>query len=125
MTGCVTTTTTAFLPTPGQPRLSLDDARDEIEVLLRAECPRLLGANRPTQEAHVSVDVSASGDVAQARLTTSTGDEQMDKIFGGVAARLHFQAPAAGELKGDTAPGRMRMGYSCSPSAAVATIQLL
>ena len=121
--GCVTTTTTAYLPTPGQPRLTVDDARDEIDALLRAECPRLVQEGKPSQVAHVTVDVNSAGDVASARLPTSSGDEQMDKIFGGVAARLHFQA--SGEMKGPTAPGRLRMGYSCSGQAAVATIELL
>jgi outer membrane biosynthesis protein TonB len=122
---CVTTTSTAYLPTPGQPRLSVDDARDEVDALLRTECPRLVQAGKPSQEARVTVDVGPTGDVARARLTTSTGDEQIDKIFGGVAARLHFLPPEPGALKGPTAPGHLRMGYSCSANAAVVTIQLL
>ena len=122
---CVTTTSTAYVPTPGQARLSLDEARDAIDALLRAECPRLMQEGKPTQEARVTVDVDAEGDVRQARLTSSTGDAAMDRVFGGTAARLHFQKPAPGDLKGPTAPGHMRMGYSCSAQAAVVTIQLL
>ena len=121
--GCVTTTTTAYVPTPGQPRLSVDDARDEIDAVLRAECPRLVQAGRPSQEARVSVDVDASGNVSSARLQTSSGDEQMDRIFGATAARLHFQT--SGDAQGTTTAGRLRMGYSCSGNAAVTTIQLL
>ena len=122
---CVTTTSTAYLPAPGQPRLSLDDARDQLDAVLRAECPRLLQAGKPTHEARVTVDVDPAGDVARAELTSSSGDAQIDKVFGGVAARLHFQKPVAGEMRGPTVPGHMRMGYSCSDKAAVATIQLL
>lgn len=122
---CVTTTSTAYVPTPGQSRMSLDDARDAIDGLLRAECRRLVQEGKPTQEARVTVDVDAEGDVRQARLTSSTGDATMDRIFGGTAARLHFQKPAPGDLKGPTVPGHMRMGYSCSAQAAVVTIQLL
>lgn len=121
--GCVASTTTAFVPTPGQPRLTVDDARDEIDAFLRAECPRLVQEGRPSQEARVSVEVDGSGNVASARLTTSTGDARLDKIFGGVAARLHFQS--SGEMTGPTEAGRLRMGYSCSGQAAVSTIQLL
>ena len=121
--GCVTTTTTSYLPTEGQPRLTTDDARDEIDGLLRAECPRLVQAGKPSAEAHVSVDVDASGNVSAARLQTSSGDEQMDKIFGGTAARLHFQT--TGQSSTPTTTGRLRMGWSCSGSAAVSEIQLL
>ena len=121
--GCVTTTSTAYVPTPGQPHLTTDDARDQIEALLRAECPRLLKADKPSGESHLSVDVDASGNVSGARLQTSSGDEEMDKIFGGTAARLHFQT--SGESSSATTTGRLRMGWSCSGDAAVATIQLL
>jgi TonB family protein len=121
--GCVTTTTTAYVPTPGQPHLTTDDARDEIDALLRAECPRLVKAGKPSGETRVSVDVDGSGNVSGARLQTSSGDEQMDKIFGGTAARLHFQT--SGESSGATTSGRLRMGWSCSGDAAVTTIQLL
>jgi TonB family protein len=120
---CVTTTTTAYVPTPGQPRLTTDDARDEIDALLRAECPRLVQAGKPSSEARVSVDVDASGNVSSARLQTSSGDEQMDRIFGGTAARLHFTT--SGESSSATTAGRLRMGWSCSGDAAVTTIQLL
>jgi outer membrane biosynthesis protein TonB len=121
--GCVATTTTAYVPTAGQPRLTTDDARDEIDALLRAECPRLVKAGKPSGESHVSVDVDASGNVSAARLQTSSGDEEMDKIFGGTAARLHFQT--TGESSSATTSGRLRMGWSCSGDAAVTTIQLL
>lgn len=121
--GCVTTTTTTYLPTAGQPRMSTDDARDEIDALLRAECPRLVQAGKPSGEARVSVDVDGSGNVSSARLQTSSGDEQMDRIFGGSAARLHFTT--AGESTSPTTTGRLRMGWSCSGDAAVTTLQLL
>ena len=121
--GCVTTTTTTYLPTAGQPRMTTDDARDEIDALLRAECPRLVQGGKPSGEARVSVDVDASGNVSSARLQTSSGDEQMDRIFGGSAARLHFVT--SGESSSATTAGRLRMGWSCSGNAAVSTIQLL
>ncbi|MFL5578700.1 MAG: hypothetical protein ACJ79S_22320 [Gemmatimonadaceae bacterium] len=123
---CVTTTATAFIPTPGQSRLSVDDARDQLDALMRAECPRLLQANRPTQEGLVAVDIDARGDVARAVVQRSLGDGELDTVFGGTAARLHFQPPTAADLKGEqSVAGKIRMGYSCSASAAVATIQPL
>jgi outer membrane biosynthesis protein TonB len=126
LASCVTTTTTAFMPTPGQERLTADDARDRLDGLLRAECPRLLQANRPTQEGLVTVDIDSKGDVARAVITRSVGDAEIDKLFGGVAAQMHFQPPSSADLKGEqTVAGRMKMGYSCSAKAAVATLQLL
>jgi hypothetical protein len=113
------------VPTPGAARLSGDDARDRLDAVLRAECPRLLKEDKPTHAAYVSVDLDRSGDVARARITQTSGDSVMDRVFGGVAASMHFQAPAAADVKGDTAPGRLRMGYSCAKDAAVATVEVL
>ena len=123
--GCVTQTSTYFLPTPGQPRLTSDDARDQLDAVLRAECPRLLGASKPSGAANVGVDLDRSGDVVRARITQSSSDDQMDKVIGAVAARMHFAAPPAADVKNDTVAGRLRMGYSCSKDAAVATVEIL
>ena len=123
--GCVTQTSSYFLPTPGQPRLTSDDARDQLDAVLRAECPRLLGESKPSGAANVGVDLDRSGDVVRARITQSSSDAQMDKVFGAVAARMHFAAPPAAEVKNDTVAGRLRMGYACSKDAAVGTVEIL
>lgn len=123
--GCVTQTSSYFVPTPGQPRLTSDDARDQLDAVLRAECPRLLGESKPSGAANVGVDLDRSGDVVRARITQSSSDAQMDKVFGAVAARMHFAAPPAADVRNDTVAGRLRMGYSCSKDAAVATVEIL
>ncbi|HET7459527.1 MAG TPA: TonB family protein [Gemmatimonadaceae bacterium] len=121
----MTQTSSYFVPTPGQSRLSTDDARDQIDAVLRAECPRLLQEQKPTRTANVAVELDRTGDVQRARITQPSGDERMDEVFGAVAARLHFQPPAAADVKNDSAPGRLRMGYSCAKDAAVGTIEIL
>jgi TonB family protein len=110
----------------GQSRLSVDDARDQLDALMRAECPRLLQADRRTAEGLVAVDIDARGDVARAVVQRSLGDAGLDKAFGGTAARLHFQPPTATDLKGEqSVAGKIRVGYSCAERAAVATVQPL
>jgi hypothetical protein len=122
----VTTTSTAFIPTPGQSRISVDEARDQLDALMRAECPRLLEADHRTAEGLVAVDIDARGDVARAVVQHSLGDAELDKVFGGTAARLHFQPPTAADLKGEqSVAGKIRVGYSCAERAAVATVQPL
>jgi len=126
LSACVTQTSSYFVPTPGQSRYSADDARDELDAVLRAECPRLLAADRPTGAAELDVDLGRTGDVARARISRPSGDAQMDRVFGAVAARMHFQAPPAAEMKGETIAGHLRMGFSCSKGgAAVATVEIL
>ena len=122
----MTQTSTYFLPTPGQPRMTSDDARDRLDAVLRAECPRLLGESKPSGAANVSVDLDHSGDVVRSSITQSSNDERMDKVFGAVAASMHFQAPPAAEVKNETVAGRLRMGYSCAQGGtAVATVEIL
>jgi hypothetical protein len=70
------------------------------------------------------MSVVPAGAVTSAQLTTSTGDETLDGLFGTVAAQMKVDPPRDMEGRSEIT-GRMRMGYSCSPSAAVATIQLV
>ena len=126
LSACVTQTASYFVPTPGQPRFSTDDARDEIDAVLRAECPRLLAANTPSGAASLNVDFAGSGDVQRARITQPSSDARMDQVFGAVAARMHFKAPDAAAMKGQpTVEGRLRMGFSCAKDAAVGTVEIL
>lgn len=122
---CVTSQSSHFVPTPGEARLTTDEARDALDLLLAPECARLVTDRRETAEARVALEVDRSGTVQRSRIARSTGDERIDQIIGAVTARLQFEAPA-GEFRGATAPGNLRVGYSCSAAgAAVATLQVL
>ena len=121
---CVTTTSHYYVPSAGEERLNVDEARDALDQMLGAECPRLMEAKHPSAASNVLVDVDRGGAVVRAQLRNSTGDKRIDDIFGAIAARMHFEAPPA-NAKGDTQPGRLRIGYSCSATAAVSTVELL
>ena len=118
---CVTTTTRAFTPDANAERMSLADAQDNLDRMVRMECPRLMEAKHDNDDARISVDVDGSGFVQRATMSKVTGDERMDRIFGGVAAQMKFAAAPDGK----PFTGRMRVGYSCSAAASTATIQLI
>jgi TonB family protein len=117
-----TTTERYFLPSQDQPRLTTDLMRDRGHNIVRAECPRLLGArSEVTGVAHIRVDVEADGEVRRATVAHSSGDERMDEIFGGLAAQLKVDPP--GNVSGETIAGSLKLGYSCSPTAGTITIE--
>ena len=118
---CVTRTSHEYLPSADRDRLSVNAAQDELDQLMQIECARLLSDRRPESgEARLSIDLDATGAVSRSRVTASTGDERVDNMFGAVAAQMMFEAPPDGK----PTMGRMRMGYSCSPTATTVTIQL-
>ena len=120
---CVTRTTTYFAPTAGQPRLSQDDLRDESDDFLAIECPRLMGnARSATGQARIRVHYDRNGAVQRAEITRSSGDEQIDAVWGALAARLQFD-PQAGQTE-ELRPGILTFGYSCAPGIATTTLQL-
>lgn len=111
-----------FTPSEDQPRLTTDLMRDRGHNIVRAECPRLLGARKTvTGVAHIRVDVEPNGEVRRATITHSSGDERMDEIFGGLAAQLKVDPPA--NVTGETIPGTLQIGYSCSPTAGTITVE--
>lgn len=119
LAGCMTTQTRYYVPTEGQPRLGANEMKEQAEVLLRVECPRLLdGMASALGETQLVVDVDGGGKVSRARVARSSGDERIDAIFGGVLAQLEVDAPGDGRTKSS----RVRMGYSCAPDQAVVTV---
>src|SRR5687767_3241050 len=117
-----TTTQQYFLPSEEQPRMTTDLLRDRGHNIVRAECPRLLGVREAvTGVAHIRVDVESDGEVRRAMISHSSGDERMDEIFGGLAAQLKVDPPA--NVRGETIPGTLRIGYSCSPTAGTITVE--
>ena len=118
--GCVATQQRYYVPTEGQGRVGTDEMKDQAEMLLRVECPRLLGGSSSALgEAQLLVDVDGGGRVSRARVVRSSGDEKVDAIFGGVVAQLEVDAPS----DGTPTSGRVNMGYSCAPNSAVVTVR--
>ena len=116
------TTQQYFVPSTEQPRLTTDLMRDRGHNIVRAECPRLLGVRKTaTGVAHIRVDVESDGEVRRAMIAHSSGDERMDEIFGGLAAQLKVDPPA--NMRGETIPGTLEIGYSCSPTAGTITVE--
>lgn len=120
---CITRRTTYFTPTAGQPRLSQDDLRDQSDDYLAIECSRLMGTgNSATGQARIRVHYDRSGAVQRAEITRGSGDDQVDTVWGALAARLQFD-PQAGQTE-DLRPGILTFGYSCAPGIATTTLQL-
>ncbi|MGH7718331.1 MAG: hypothetical protein ACREON_05745 [Gemmatimonadaceae bacterium] len=117
-----TSTTKYYVPTAGQQRISQHQLRERLDALLRVECPRLMGQSRAAAgDADFTLEVAGTGEVARASLDRGTGDARVDDIFGGLVAELRFDPPAAAA---PVARARMNVGYSCSPTAAVSTVEL-
>ncbi|HJU64977.1 MAG TPA: hypothetical protein VJ596_04835 [Gemmatimonadaceae bacterium] len=122
LAACVTTTTKHYLPTPGQPRITQNQLREQLDALLRIECPRLMGGTSSALgDAEFGLEVSRGGEVMRATLDRTSGDLRMDDIFGALVAELRFEPPATTD---EIARGRLTVGYSCSPTAAVSTVQV-
>lgn len=120
---CVSRVTRYYLPDPGNPRFDPDQATDVLENYLRVQCPERLAAKRPPSgEVAVLVLTDTSGAVTRAELTSSTGDAMLDGLFGTVAAQLRVDSLRA--TRTATATSRLRMGFTCGDSAAVATLQI-
>ncbi|MEJ7809889.1 MAG: TonB family protein [Gemmatimonadaceae bacterium] len=121
LAACVTATSRVYLPTEEQGRFSSDQLRDRADAFLGAECARLMGNNRSAAgSANYSVIVDAKGQVTEARMQRTSGDERLDQIFGALAAQLAFPPP---EPPAATTAG-VTIGYSCSPGASVSSVQL-
>ena len=119
---CSSRTTDYFKPEEGQARLSVDEARLKLDQLLRVECPRLRSDGRlATGEGELRVDVDRDGNVRQAWVSRSAGDQKVDEMFAAVAAALEFDTPSG--MKGDTGTGRVKFGYACGDGSAVATLE--
>jgi hypothetical protein len=127
---CATTTSTFYVPTSGESRFTLAEARAVLDQVVASECPRLREASKDvSQEGLIELDVDSAGAVTQARVTRTVGDPRVDAAFGGVAAGLKVDAPPPSAPR--NAVGRLRAGYACGasaegrPAAAVATLVAL
>ena len=124
MVACVTTTTRYYLPDAHNPRFDADGATQVIDQYLRVQCPeRLAEKKSESGEARLTITTDTSGAVTRAELVRSSGDELIDGMFGTVTAQLKIDSLRA--TTKHTATRTLRVGFSCAPDAAVATLQVL
>jgi hypothetical protein len=123
-TACVSTVTRYYVPNDQNPRFDAEGATRMLDQYLRIQCPERLAAKKPESgDVRVTVQADSSGAVTRAELTSTTGDEVLDDLFGTVAAQLRVDS-----LRATTAPlatRRLRLGFSCAPNAAVSTLEML
>ena len=79
--------------------------------------------SRSSGDVRLTIITDTSGAVTRAELVSSSGDEMLDGLFGAVAAQLKVDSLRA--TKKSLATRRVRVGYSCAPNAAVATLEVL
>jgi hypothetical protein len=120
LAACVHSTSSFYVPSAGEARLDENELRVEADRLLGVECDRLRGTKASVSGEGIFVlEFAATGDVQRSRVSRTTGDKELNDIFGALSARLHVDpaAPKAGSL-------RMRAGYFCEPDKAITTIEL-
>ena len=121
---CVSTVTRYYLPDAHNPRFDLSGATQTLNQYLRVQCPERAAAKKPeTGEVRITIQSDTGGAVTQAELTSSSGDEVLDGIFGTVAAQL--KADSLRATGSHTNTRHLRIGYSCAATAPGATIELL
>ena len=114
-------TTIYYTPTPGESRLTQDEVRDQSDDFLKIECPRLMGSEKSaTGEARVRVYYDKTGSVQKAQILRTTGDKQVDTVWGALVARLKFDAQPG--QTDDLKPAIITLGYSCAPNVAITTL---
>jgi TonB family protein len=122
--GCVSTVTRYYLPDTRNPRFDTDGATQTLDQYLRVQCPDRIAAKKSESgEVRITILTDTTGSVTRAELVKGTGDDVLDGLFGTVAAQLKVDS-----LRATTKPVATRtlqMGYSCSSTAAVATLEVL
>ena len=120
---CVHTVTRYYLPDEHNPRFDADRATQVLDSYLQVQCPqRIADKKRQSGDARLTLLTDTTGSVTRAELVTSTGDEMLDGLFGMVAAQLKVDSLRA---TSKPIPRAVHIGFSCSDSAAVSTLELL
>jgi len=123
LVACVHTVTRYYLPDERNPRFDAEHATQVLESYLRLQCPERLAAKKPDRgDVRLTITTDTSGAVTRAELISSSRDDVLDGLFGTVAAQLKVDSLRATTKA--TATRGVRIGYSCAPSAAVATLEL-
>lgn len=121
---CVHTVTRYYLPDAHNPRFDLDGATQTLDQYLQVQCPqRLADKKSDTGELRLTITTDSTGAVTRAELASSSGDAMLDGLFGTVAAQLKVDSLRA--TTKPTAERNVRMGFSCAPNAAAATVEVL
>jgi len=121
---CVHTVTRYYLPDAHNPRFDLDGATQTLDQYLQVQCPqRLADKKSDTGELRLTITTDSTGAVTRAELASSSGDAMLDGLFGTVAAQLKVDSLRA--TTRPTAERNVRMGFSCAPNAAAATVEVL
>jgi hypothetical protein len=121
--GACTQTSTYYVPTPGEERLTQDDFRDESDQLLTVECPRLMGTTGyASGQARARIQIDKSGAVQKVEFTRPSNDERINTVWGALAARLKFD-PQEGQTD-ELRTSIMTIGYSCGKGTALTTLQI-
>ena len=124
LVACVSTVTRYYLPDAHNPRFDTDRAAQMIDQYLRVQCPERLAAKKSESgEARLTILTDTSGAVTRAELVSSSGDDVLDGLFGTVAAQL--KADSLRATTKPTATRNLRVGFSCEPDAAAATLKVL
>ena len=121
---CVHTITRYYLPDERNGRFDTDRATQMLDSYLKVQCPQRL-ADKKTQsgDARLTLLTDTTGAVTRAELVKSSGDEMLDGLFGTVAAQLKADSLRATSKSSVTRT--LHIGFSCSDSAAVSTLELL
>jgi hypothetical protein len=120
---CVTTTTVGYVPEPDVERLSLVQGQALLQQFVGVECGRLVQEQKAEAVTRVDVDLDARGEVTEARLQRTVGDERVDGMIGAVAAKLRLDPPT--NARRSPEHGELRAGYKCQPQETVVVLQRL
>ena len=121
---CVHTITRYYLPDEHNPRFDADRAAQVLDSYLQVQCPqRLADKKPPSGDARLTLLTDTTGSVTRAELVRSSGDEMLDGLFGTVAAQLRVDSLRA--TAKSAVERQLHVGFSCSDSAAVSTLELL
>ena len=124
LVSCVSTVTRSYLPDARNPRFDTDRATQTLDQYLRVQCPERIAAKKSESgEVTMTILTDTSGAVTRADLVKSSGDDMLDGLFGAVAAQLKVDSLRA--TTSAPATRKLQMGYSCSATAAVATLEVL
>jgi TonB family protein len=81
------------------------------------------GGTTATGEASVRLVVGRDGAVRRSRVIRSSGDEQVDQMFGTLGAHLQFSPQP--NMDGSEMNATMLAGYSCGADQATSTVNVL
>ena len=120
---CVHTITRYYLPDEHNPRFDADRATQVLDSYLQVQCPQRIANKKPQSgDARLTLLTDTSGSVMRAELVSSTGDDMLDGLFGTIAAQLKVDSLRA--TSNAAAERKLHVGFSCSDSAAVSTLEL-